>query len=736
MSLDCRPKLPAMATTSGKTDQLAASQETGPSISHRIPGSWSAGALVGHCYFQFISLFSLVFMPLTLLWPHAAEAAEEQDGAPKERPAAKLPSQHIVARKMLIPQDSSGDGAAVAVISGEQLRQRSRTVAEVVAGQAGVHALQTGGVGSPTVLSVRGATTEQLAVYFDDAPLILPDGGFVDLADLPALALERIELFRGSVPVELGGQSMGGALRLVPRQPRKLWAEARANAGSFGTNVLEGAVAGAGTNTRGYLALRWLQARGDFPFARDPGTAFASDDDHTAKRENNALWRVGGLATAKHKLSSNWTTSATWLGASLHQGIAGPALYQARSASHERSRHFGVLHAQRSDAIWTGDSIQLTASALGARSEFHDEFGELGYVRQTKIATSGATAAVFWTAPLHGGPNWRGTIAARVEGGRADVDVQHLQGPDNAQPARRTTAAATLGLRVTSADNQIQISPSLGGGIGVQATGSPAQPSSADVTAWPWHAALSLRWQLTESLTLQLAGRRAMRLPNLQELFADTGAVRGNPKLTNESAVALDAGLSWQRDLGKTRIGVDARGFVSRAQGLIQLVQVGPNHAMYQNISAATLSGGELALELAFADDWSLSSQFAGLLAYDTSGRLAYDGRELPMRPQAKWATTVRHSVPFNLGSLTPIWWVTARGQSGYALDAANAVTLPARTMVAAGLGAVVAREWARIDLSVDNINNSANFDLVGYPLPARTIWLHLAGQLPTDSTK
>src|SRR5262249_49792748 len=115
-----------------------------------------------------------------------------------------------------------------------------RTLAETLAESAGVQVRSLGGLGAYSSVSIRGSSSAQGAVVLDGVPLNRGSLGGVDLSLLPLDALERIEVWRGQVPPELGGEAIGGAINLVTRRATSQSATAASlSYGSFGTRKVD-----------------------------------------------------------------------------------------------------------------------------------------------------------------------------------------------------------------------------------------------------------------------------------------------------------------------------------------------------------------------------------------------------------------------------------------------------------------------------------------------------------------
>ncbi|HYM82484.1 MAG TPA: Plug domain-containing protein, partial [Candidatus Limnocylindria bacterium] len=170
-----------------------------------------------------------MIVPIMLAWLEADSLAS--------RPAL-APETTAVGLRQPLPRWALGDSVFVLPevrVPGERPKSESRrraptgfvtdlvpakhtralaTVADVLQQAAGVHVIQYGGLGSFSTVSLRGSPANQVALYLDGTPLTSPAHGTVNLADLPATAVERIEVYRGAGPFGFG-TGPGGAINVV-----------------------------------------------------------------------------------------------------------------------------------------------------------------------------------------------------------------------------------------------------------------------------------------------------------------------------------------------------------------------------------------------------------------------------------------------------------------------------------------------------------------------------------------
>src|SRR5690606_20646876 len=150
-------------------------------------------------------------------------------------------------------------------------------------------------------ISVRGAAPGHTSVLVDGVPLARLASVTTDLGRYALDAFGEVELYRGAVPIELGGAGVGGALNMVTRLgpgPRGERVRASLGAGSFGARHLrlhygdrhrDGSLLS--STSIGYQA-----ARGDYSYYFDNGTPLNLRDDSYEQRRNNGFTQVDAVS--------------------------------------------------------------------------------------------------------------------------------------------------------------------------------------------------------------------------------------------------------------------------------------------------------------------------------------------------------------------------------------------------------------------------------------------------------
>lgn len=124
----------------------------------------------------------------------------------------------------------------VTVITAKQIENRAGNLNEILARQAGVQIRLSGGLGSESRISVRGLEGKRVQIFLDGNPLNSPDGS-LGINDLPVQIIERIEIYKGSVPAYLGGDGLGSAVNVVFRHREVSYIDASYSRQSFNTQI-------------------------------------------------------------------------------------------------------------------------------------------------------------------------------------------------------------------------------------------------------------------------------------------------------------------------------------------------------------------------------------------------------------------------------------------------------------------------------------------------------------------
>lgn len=103
---------------------------------------------------------------------------------------------------------------AITVVETKAAKIQSADLGEVIAQTQGVNVRRTGGLGSSARISLNGLTDGQIRFFLDGIPLEMM-GYPTGIANIPVNLVDRIEIYRGVVPVRFGADALGGAFNVV-----------------------------------------------------------------------------------------------------------------------------------------------------------------------------------------------------------------------------------------------------------------------------------------------------------------------------------------------------------------------------------------------------------------------------------------------------------------------------------------------------------------------------------------
>jgi len=125
---------------------------------------------------------------------------------------------------------------AVDVIETKTIKLQTADMGEVMAQTQGVSVRRSGGLGSDTRFSLNGLSGDQIRFFQDGIPLEF-NGYLSGISNVPVNLVDRIEVYKGVVPIQFGADALGGAVNLVsPKMYPGLGGSASYQTGSFGTH--------------------------------------------------------------------------------------------------------------------------------------------------------------------------------------------------------------------------------------------------------------------------------------------------------------------------------------------------------------------------------------------------------------------------------------------------------------------------------------------------------------------
>ncbi|ETD17728.1 MULTISPECIES: TonB-dependent receptor plug domain-containing protein [Prevotellaceae] len=142
--------------------------------------------------------------------------------------------QEVVVQGSQVNRINSSAFNAVAVDL-RRLRNTNLDIAHVLDRVSGVKVREDGGLGSAVNINLNGFTGKHVRLFIDGVPMQGVSSSF-GINNIPLGLAQRIEVYKGVVPVEFGGDALGGAINIVTDRRGGTYVDASYSYGSFNTH--------------------------------------------------------------------------------------------------------------------------------------------------------------------------------------------------------------------------------------------------------------------------------------------------------------------------------------------------------------------------------------------------------------------------------------------------------------------------------------------------------------------
>ncbi len=503
----------------------------------------------------------------------------------------------------------------VTVIDRQQFATDLATVADVLRQETGVQIRQLSGLGSYSTVNIRGATNAQVNVYLDGVLLNSAQGGSVDLSQFTLGSVERIEIYRGNVPVQLGVPGIGGAINI-----RTMGAEEQSNRqvslsyGSFSTAKLAGVatenIAGAGV----IVAAEYLTSDNDYPFTNNNLTPSNPHDDREEHRNNADFDQIGGLLKTDYRLSDTSLIQFVAQLFSKEQGI--PEVSNNPATRSQLETDFQTAQMKLSH-LFSGDTSVAFTLFGTAKEELYDD-------TQNRIGLS-ANKEKGETKTIGTGLVVSSGLDGHYLGLSLDMQKDEYENQDLLRDLsnRYDRSLLTLGVQDEwmdrAADHLISLSLR---GYYLDDNGESGNSDTED------YYSVHSGWlfDVSESLQLRVNLSRDIRIPTLTEKFGDRGFSIGNPDLEAETAVNFDLGIGFDLEAVQGSVTYFYRDLKDGIFTVFDARGIGRS----ENISEAGLQGLEIDVSSRYQEIWLINVRATYQDTEDRSDSADFRGNSLP----------------------------------------------------------------------------------------------------------
>lgn len=529
----------------------------------------------------------------------------------------------------------------------KELVNTTKTLSEALAKAPGMKIRESGGVGSDMSVTMDGFSGKHVKVFIDGVPQEGVGSSF-GLNNIPVNFADRIEVYRGVVPVGFGSDAIGGVINIVtPKRQRRRFVDVSYSYGSFNTHKTY--VNFGQTLANGFkYEINAFQNYSDNNYWVDaPVEDFTTGGINKKKLEhvqrfndtyhNEAVVARFGFVNRPwaDRLMAGFTYSHMYK--EIQTGVRQEIVY-GRKNRHGHTLTGSLEYGKRN--LFTRG---LDVSFNGA------------YNRNVTVNVDTATVKYNWrgeTAPLNtpgeqsyqnsraNSNNWTASFTANYRLGERhffsvnDVFNTFNRSNDNLLTVPITSDAiskvttkniAGISYRFVP-DNKFNLTvfgkqyhQYVAGPVATSAAQDTYVKSSRDVNAFGYGAAGT--WFMPFGFQLKASYEKAFRLPTIEEMFGDEDLETGDMALRPESSHNVNLNLSYNATFGSNVIYVEA-GFIYRdtrdyIQRNILALSGGKSAATYVNYGKVDTKGISLSARYNFSRWLSLGGNYTQMNVRD-----------------------------------------------------------------------------------------------------------------------
>jgi len=618
--------------------------------------------------------------------------------------------------------DKSSTSIAYSIIDVASQSERFADLSDLIESEVGVQIRKFGAVGSYSTAVLRGASSQQVVVYLDGVAINSAAIGAVDLSGIDIHDVERIEVYRGSTPIELGRASLGGAINIISKQSaEKNTTRFKTTQGNFSTQEYSVKHQQKDTDSRVLLSADYLSSDNDYQTVFDNNTEFNLNDDQLVTVNNDDVEQKSAFARWLYNVDEKSLFDTRLKFYKKIKAIPNKNNNQDISTFFS-TEDVEFLSQYSEQALWMGGlDINLKFSVTSKSQVFDDSFEQLGFIPQRLLFDNQSSRIQLLSKYKRNDSLWTLLTAVGRENYRFTNELRARDRSKNLRQdfeinLQQTSYWLDGSLIINASLRYWRIKDRLDFAIDQFGTEVSQNDKSYNIS----QPQLGVRYKLDSQSSLLFNAGRYTRVPLFSELFGNQGLFRGNEDLVPETGLNIDAGIRyvwfkpyhWYHD-AEIYIGA----FYNQADDLIARVYNSQGVSVADNVASAKILGVE----------WELTLQPSKRWQFKFNGSLI-DPRAFSEKPDANNKTIpgqYRHSYSLSSTYITSAWkfniqqilnkdiyWDSPNGRKGddyYLVDISLSKFYLAH----------------KLTLQINNMNNAsyANFDHV-WDRPGRSFFL------------
>ena len=535
---------------------------------------------------------------------------------------------------------------AVAVDTKDMLNT-TKTLSEALAKTPGLKLRESGGVGSDMNLMLDGFSGKHVKIFIDGVPQEGVGSSF-GLNNIPVNFADRIEVYKGVVPVGFGTDAIGGVINIVTNRKRRRWfVDASYSYGSFNTHksyINFGQTFGNGLT----YEINAFQNYSDNSYHVDaPVFDFGSQSIDTkklyrAKRFNDTYHNEAVVAkfglTGKSwadRLMFGFTYSHMYK--EIQTGVRQKTVY-GQKHRHGHSLMPSLEYSKR-DLFVNGLSVVATANYnrnsttnVDTASYRYNWLGE-----RQRTSSPGEQSYLYSRAD---NDNWSATLNVNYRINRSHTltlnnvfnafsrtNTSLLYGKEDKDPISKDMRKNIAGLSYRLMPSEKWNISLFGkyyrqyvsGPVAADENASSYVRTSRTIDSWGYGAAGT--YFIIDGLQAKLSYEKACRLPTIEEMFGDEDLETGSVLIRPERSDNINLSISWNKSIGRHSLYVeggmvyrDTRDYIQRSIAALSGNREG---AFYENYGKVKTTGFNLSARYSLGRWLSVGGNFTQMNVRD-----------------------------------------------------------------------------------------------------------------------
>lgn len=481
----------------------------------------------------------------------------------------------------------------------KQLYNTSADLNQVLNRTTGVRVRETGGMGSAFNFSLNGFSGDQVKFFMDGIPLDNYGPSFT-LNNIPTNMAERIDVYKGVVPIELGGDALGGAVNIVTNKSVSRYIDASYSYGSFNThkaaiNTRFTSKNGFVTNLNAFLNYSdnsyKIEAQVPDPVSGLFGPLEELKHFHDGYKQATVIAEVG----VKDKKYADYLLVGVTGSANKKEIQQGPTMYRVVGDAFEDSQNFVTslkykksnLFTKGLTATWAAsyniaeerkvDTSSRRFTWRGVRSDV-PAYSSAGEVNQVK------TLLVYDVKSLQSNANFKYELNENNSFALNYTYVGYKRTEDNEyittdKPTKPFLNKNILGFSYSLSALEKRLSfTAFGKMLDLKGEVTTNSGTASEQIVNPsfnnfGYGTAAAYFLIPEELQVKTSFEHAYRMPSALQLLGDGIRVSPSPNLQPESSDNFNFGLSYKKNIAVHSFGLEGSFIYRKANDFIQDVQ-------------------------------------------------------------------------------------------------------------------------------------------------------------------